>query len=357
MAQPYPSPAPVSTEAVPSRVSTFRHADVETLDRIEAREIGFDFARRGLSLPDHCGTALREGWLEGRAKFGHRTDGGTPWDRKLLRLRLSAWRRSRIVDASVTPELLEKITYAVCPITRETLTVGADAPTDATVDRVYNDGAYAAGNLAVMSRRANHAKANRDLAEIAEIADGLGDAGTCEGLGVLEWQRLASLCCLAEPRANDHRFLRPMLVWPPNGLLLSNVGTQFMAVTSRLAAGHFRPEATVAARKTCRDKHARKAFDTYMETLQISLTVAARRSEPWHDAMHQIEDAWRSPLLMQRFIKFFLAIAKHPQDAVALHHAIGHGGPRKWLKDLPEGMMQGWSIESRGYVTSRRDEL
>ena len=80
-----------------------------TLDRIEAREIGFDFARRGMKLPEESGVAFKEGWLEGQAKFGQRTDGGTQWDRKLLRLRYSAWRRSRIVDKAVTADYLEHI--------------------------------------------------------------------------------------------------------------------------------------------------------------------------------------------------------------------------------------------------------
>ena len=75
------------------------------------------------------------------------------------KLRLGAWLRGRAFEGTqVNPAFLRRIDVAVCPVTRELLTHGTGELSDASVDRVFNDAAYAAGNLAVMSTRANRAK-------------------------------------------------------------------------------------------------------------------------------------------------------------------------------------------------------
>lgn len=80
--------------------------------------------------------------------------------RKWLQLRLHAWLRGRSVElVQVTPHYLQQIDATHCPITRTPLSSATLEASDASIDRVRSDAAYAAGNLAVMSTRANHAKA------------------------------------------------------------------------------------------------------------------------------------------------------------------------------------------------------
>ena len=293
------APSPVVDDVVFSRVAGFRPADPDDLDRIEAREIGFDFARRGLGLPADPGTAFREGWLEGRARFGQRFDGGTPWDRKLLRLRHSAWRRSRIVDKLVTAEHLERISVSVCPITREVLTTGTHGLSDATVDRVFNGGAYAVGNLAVMSQRANLAKANRSIEEIGAIAHGLDGEGRYEGLGRVEWVRLESLCSLSLPSGHVPHVC-PLTVMPPKGLVISHGFAIVMIGTSLMAVNAIRPAVTAGVRELCGATGAKKAFDEYLKALRVRKAAVAKGSKSWQSVFHPLEDAWLSELVWEQ---------------------------------------------------------
>lgn len=77
-----------------------------------------------------------------------------------------------------------------CPITLIELTHGTGGDTDWSVDRVNNDGAYAEGNLVVMSTRANTAKGDKSLLDVISLtADGL----TLPGLSVREALRMRSV--------------------------------------------------------------------------------------------------------------------------------------------------------------------
>jgi hypothetical protein len=102
-------------------------------------EIGWDYAHHRLTPPaDHLhGThPVRQGWEAGRAAFGARTLKPSHHVRQWLDLRLQAWLRGQAFeDVMVTPRFLAQIDVAQCPVTRETLTPGLDAPMDAVVMR------------------------------------------------------------------------------------------------------------------------------------------------------------------------------------------------------------------------------
>ena len=125
-------------------------------------ELGWDYAHHGIVPPAahlHPLSPVRQGWEAGRTTFGQRTLHSNRFVRKWLQLRLGAWLRGRAFEgAQVNPAFLRQIDVPVCPITRELLTHGTGEPSDASVDRVFNNAGYAAGNLAVMSTRANVAK-------------------------------------------------------------------------------------------------------------------------------------------------------------------------------------------------------
>ncbi|MEO6033125.1 MAG: hypothetical protein ABIP61_14705, partial [Burkholderiaceae bacterium] len=126
-------------------------------------ELGWDYAHYRVAPPQPYGTeasALRDGLLAGQAAFGARTLRATRHASKWLQLRLHAWLRGRSVELiQVTPNYLQQIDVTHCPITRVALSSATLEASDTSVDRVRNDAGYAAGNLAVMSARANHAKA------------------------------------------------------------------------------------------------------------------------------------------------------------------------------------------------------
>jgi hypothetical protein len=150
-------------------------------------------------------------WLVGvdHAKFNLRRDASAPqaflagydsWTgrkkkadvfvRKWLYLRLSAIKRQRIMTSDVTPQFLREIVSPICPVSLIPLTTGNDGKTNWSVDRLENSGAYAAGNLVVLSQRVNEAKGELSFHEVSDIAS---RGETFNGLAGVEWMRLVSL--------------------------------------------------------------------------------------------------------------------------------------------------------------------
>ncbi|HSI61153.1 MAG TPA: hypothetical protein VLA16_26585, partial [Ideonella sp.] len=205
-------------------------------------ELGWDHAHYGVVPPAehlHPAHPLRQGWEAGRASFGQRTLKPSRHVRKWLQLRLHAWLRGRSFEGvQVTPHFLAQIDTARCPVTRSALSYATGTGSDASVDRVYNDAGYAAGNLAVISTRANQAKAGlawheaRALAVQAEARP----SGAIDGLAAAEWARLAVLMSYVTPLPHAVAATLPLLVLPPNRLRLLNAiqGLQAL-VTLQLA--------------------------------------------------------------------------------------------------------------------------
>jgi hypothetical protein len=348
-------PCPGADDGAPKRPLSIRARHIEGLDSIEAREIGFDFARRGFDLPEEFSVAFREGWLEARERFGRRIDPGSPGDRKLVRLRHSAWLRGRLVDKAVTADYLQTISVGHCPITREPLSSGTNSATDATIDRVFNSGAYAVGNLAVMSQRANLAKSDRMIEEIIEIAERLGEGERFGTLDRTEWARLASLCSLALPL--DHQLhIRPLLVWPPPRLLVSNMYPVIMEGLSLVVIKRSYRTAAPELRALCATKNARKALDEFATAYrtQVAVIGGRRKTRGGPTTWHVFEDAWASPLVWQRFRKF---CASMPLEALAaMRDEIVRANERS-IVEVTLDELAGWSVESGGYVRERRDEI
>src|SRR5882724_473504 len=128
-------------------------------------ELGWDYAHYRVTPPApyaHEPSFVLQGLLAGQAAFGLRTLEPTRHVRKWLQLRLHAWLRGRSVElVQLTPNYLQQIDVSHCPVTRMALSSATldGSGSDASVDRVRSDAGYAAGNLAVMSTKANHAKA------------------------------------------------------------------------------------------------------------------------------------------------------------------------------------------------------
>lgn len=165
---------------------------IDTIDPVEvARSLGHDFHQ--LSRVPWQATwpeSVREGFAAAAATRGPRPPHDDRFVRKWLQLRLGALVRGRGVAPDVTVELLRRLDISHCPVTREPLTHGTRLGSDASVDRLNNDGAYAASNLAMLSARVNRAKGRRGFQEVLALA-GRGEATS--SLRPVEWLRLAVL--------------------------------------------------------------------------------------------------------------------------------------------------------------------
>jgi hypothetical protein len=112
------------------------------------------------------------------------------FERKCLSLRLSAIKRGMLLDPAVDVKFIENITQGFCPVTLVIFDTESKSASNPSVDRLVNEGTYAAGNIMMLSIRANRAKGEKSFEEIAEIAT----AGLFrDGLEGVEWMRLTTL--------------------------------------------------------------------------------------------------------------------------------------------------------------------
>jgi hypothetical protein len=319
-----------------------------------AFELGWDYAHYGCVPPVeqlHPSNPVRQGWEAGREVFGTRTLLANRFARKWLQLRLNAWLRGRVVELTqVTPSFLRRIDVAVCPVTREVLTHGTGGLSDASVDRVFNDAAYAAGNLAVMSTRANRAKsaygADDAMAFVRQIE--VGQLGQIDGLSSEHWARVAVLTSFATPMPHAKAANLPLLVLPSTRLRVLNPvqALQVMLSLQFTRTGHARRCAALAGLMPSAD--ARYAFNAFMHTL-LARRLAAGRLADVVAERHAVEDLWRDPLINQRWQRLALRLTADDCEGigrVAAERGLAGNGVR-WL--TAESATDGWALESAGY--------
>ncbi|MBV8034651.1 hypothetical protein [Roseateles sp.] len=165
---------------------------IDIVDPVEVgRSLGHDFHKLSrVPWQAQWPAAVREGFAAAAAADGARPRQEDRFMRKWLQLRLGALARGRCVAPDVTVELLRRLDVSHCPVTREPLTHGTRLGSDASVDRLNNDGAYAASNLAMLSARVNRIKGRRTFDEVWALAR---KTEPTSSLSPLEWLRLAVL--------------------------------------------------------------------------------------------------------------------------------------------------------------------
>jgi hypothetical protein len=318
-------------------------------------EIGWDHAQHRLTPPVmhlQPGSPVRQGWEAGRIVFGPRTRAATPHVRKWLQLRLGAWQRGRaFCTLQVTPALLRRIDVPLCPIVREPLVHGTGGPLDASVDRVNNAAGYAAGNLAVMSVRANGAKAHYAwddaMAFVRQIE--AGTLGTIDGIGAAQWARLAVLMSYATPLPHAVAAALPMLVLPPPRLrLLNSVQCLQALLTLQFTRdGYTQRIAALAELMPC--PYTRDALRGLMHTL-LARRIAAGFSTDGTALQRVLEDLWADPLVLRRWQRLATGLTEAQcEHLVREAQRRGLAGPQvRWLPR--ELATEGWALESRGYA-------
>jgi hypothetical protein len=319
-------------------------------------ELGWDYAHHGVVPPaTHLDplSPVRHGWDAGRQTFGQRTLASNRFVRKWLQLRLNAWLRGRAFEGTqVNPAFLRQIDVAVCPITREVLTHGTGELSDASVDRVFNAAAYAGGNLAVMSTRANRAKSDYGSDDAMRFARQieLGRLGQIDGLSAEQWARIAVLTSFVTPMPHARTATLPLLVLPPNRLRVLNPvqSLQVMLSLQFVRGGHSRRCASLASLMPSAD--AKQAFNSFMLTL-LARRVAAGKLAGDAAERRAIEDMWLDPLVQRRWQRLALRLTEADCRRIArmaVERGLASSGIR-WLER--ESATEGWALASAGYST------
>lgn len=312
----------------------------DDFDAVEAgRQLGHDLWCCSLqpARPEWPQPA-QEGFAEAAAR-GLRRRAADRFGRKWLQLRLGAWQRGRAVAADVTPALLRELDLEHCPVTREPLTHGLRADSEASVDRLNNDGAYASGNLAVMSVRANRAKGALAFAEVLAAARGERPAGE---LTPAQWLRLAVLMlgpCHAT-RPAEAPLLPLVAPLPARSLRLAEQQIQrLFTLRSRSAAGR---NALVKAFLPAAPSQAQQArLRWFAEAVHDGLKRLGPDDDCW--------DLWLQPAPLETLRVWWDSLATAERARTAWIAGQLAGGRRVTAATLAP-----WAMATRGYAPGGR---
>lgn len=312
--------------------------------------LGWDHARHALTPPVAYlaeSTALRAGWLAGRSAFGDRTLPAGRAVQMWLRLRLHAWRHGHPIEPiQVTPHYLAQLEVGHCPITRAAFTDASVFNGEAVFSRLRSQADYAAGHLAQLSAKADQAIAHagwRDTMRVAQHLDAGLQTGIC-GLNAAQWARLAVLRSFVEPTTHAEACEIPLLVLPPNRLRLFNPAQALQAFVSRQLLVEGWSLRVSRIESLVPGQAARHAFQTFFHALLPRVLEAGRNVNP-HELRWAIEDAWRQPLVQQRWSRFARQLSAAQCEALVLRaHAkrLGQGRAQEWDDTRAS---EGWNLE------------
>lgn len=311
-------------------------------------ELGWDFAHHGVTPPvqhlfNH--SPLLQGWQAGSATFGRRTLKPSRHTALWLQLRTHAWARGRSFEnVQLTPNYLQQIATDFCPIRRQAL--GAQA----SVDRVRDDAGYAAGNLAMMSREANTAKATHDWASASELARSVtqGPIQRIAGLGQAEWQRVAVLCSFVTALPHEEAARIPLHVLPPNRLRLFNPIQALQALVTRQLATPGWSARLARLEALLPNETLKTDFNRFVLALAPRVLRAQDSNEP-QQIRWALEDAWSQPLLQQRWTRFALQLTAAQAEALVQKAAAKRLCPMHVQRHPDPRATEGWAIERGGY--------
>ena len=243
---------------------------------LECQALGVACAKAKLRLDKKAPQAFKSAFsgYKGVKKFP------SYFERKWLSLRLSAVKRGMVVDPLVTPDFLMRITDGHCPVTLEAFDFDGASSRNPTVDRLVNDVTYLAGNMCMLSMRANCAKAEKTFEEVAEIAQQGQARG---GLEPVEWMRLASLMYGAWNRAGQRGdpYLLPLAAMHGPGMF-----TTTSQVVQHLLMRHCRSEVWPESLNVWLDITRRSAsseanFKAFVTALKLEMQVQSPPCNAW----------------------------------------------------------------------------
>ncbi len=308
--------------------------------------LGRDYALHGLTPPIahlYPQSPLQRGWQSARGK-AVRTP-ASPQVERWLALRTYAWARGRsFEDIQLTPHHLAQLDTSHCPITRELLDDDSRS-----IDRVRDDAGYAAGNLAVMSRRANQAKGRRDQRALAGMADSCaaGPISRIGGLAEAEWERLAVLASFVTPLAHEEAASIPLRVLPPNRLRLFNPIQALQALVTRQLATPGWSARLGRLEALLPTDQLRTDFNRFLLALAPRVLAAAELQEA-HQIRWALEDAWALPLVQKRWTRFALQLKPEQAEALVERAAAKKLSPVHIQRH--DDATDGWALATQGYA-------
>lgn len=304
------------------------------------RQLGHDlYCRSRLPLQPDWQDSIAEGF-RAAAAAGHLRHTPDRFERKWLQLRLGAWRRRRAVADDITPELLRELDVEHCPVTRERLTHGTGNPSDWSVDRLNNEGAYAATNLAVMSVRANRAKAALSFDEVllrAQQADGADAA-----LTPAQWLRLAALM-LGPCFATRHQLAPLLPLCAP--LPLHSVRLALQQIQRLLTLHAARPAGKNALVRDLRPACHGEASQQRLRRLADAVHEGLKRLAPDEACW----DVWLQAAPMEALKAWHSGLTLQEQAQAALISGRLAGAAKVTPRSLAP-----WRLDSQGYLTTFR---
>jgi hypothetical protein len=300
-----------------------------------AFDLGWDFAVYGLQILDtNVNPQMHEGFKAAKEKrITKRSD---KYILKWLYIRNNALRRSRAVAEHVTPDLLRYLDLGVCPITLKDLTHATGEDTDWSVDRIDNNGAYAAGNLCIMSVKANLAKANLGVEEIKSIywlmKENSMDFDEKSKLSLYEWNRLAWVAHRGDP------MLWPLVCPPlPMVSLSYSESLQF----NLLVQSHFKDKKIAVNTKHLLNKLQHKKLTKYYEAV-------AKVVPDYHRFSVKVFDAYQHLPVFERFLDLYEILSS--DQCLQLLEATD--SKRVGSRKIAEDFTSTWRLETNGYISA-----
>jgi len=352
--------ASAATQTIPRRPIQFElgiqvPARVQPASESLGLALGWDFAHHGQTPPpEHlfATSPLRQGWQAGAATFGHRTLRAPRHTQMWLLLRTHAWSRGRsFEDVQLTPNYLHQIDTAFCPITRAPLNNRRGDAHERSIDRVRDDAGYAAGNVAMLSRAANAAKAGHAHASAAEVARSVaaGPLHSIAGLGAEEWQRIAVLTSFVTELPHAEAALIPLTVLPPNRLRLFNPIQALQALLTRQMATPGWSQRLACIETMLPSDEIRGHFNRFVLALAPRVLTAQSAIDP-QQIRSALEDAWTQPLLLKRWVRFALQLTAAQAESLvhlAASKRLVHG--LHVAQHANAAATEGWAIDRRGF--------
>ena len=317
-------------------------------------DIGWDHAHHGLVPPEELlldGTPIGQGWRAGRAVFGRRTLSTGRATRQWLALRTLAWRQGipfegQQISAHYLAQLHSPQHAPHCPVLRCPLAGPAGHAEALVVERLNPQAGYAAGNLAVMSHAAAHARAGVDVLEALRRATRAQLCGEpVAGLNAAAWWRLAALRAFATPLPFHEAARLPLAVLPPNRVRLLNPAQGLQALVTRLFLAPGWAARTRALAQLLPAHTWRQDFNLFVGALAPRVLEAG--TEPL-TLRRALEDAWLQERVQRRWQHFVLSLGEAATEAL-LQAATAQGAAGvRTLHHAPEAATQGWGLPEPG---------
>ena len=334
----------------------FRLPDESELDLELGRDLGYEYARYNLTIPENAPQAFMEGYLAQKHQnpYFQKIDS---FARRVIRLRYSAWRRNRTFDPNITADYLRRITVNYCPVTRQPFTWGQRLDTDASVERATNNGGYAVGNILYISAKANKSKGGKSFADILEIYRSGKDY---DGLTHAEWSRLLylSYACDSTERGNidERNQVFPMYMLIPDHVDVCNVACALQGTVAVCSISKYmgnsrefpRYQKAYSQLLSLGGKKSTKIFRSFSENycgvldrLYLKSPVKTRQFFEF-----AVADAWTEPIT-NLYVKWLSSL-----DDVSGSKILDALRTSKVNSDLTH-----WHLDTDGYAVPNFDQL